>query len=155
LQVVTLSNDKRPSAKLQEKIRACASAFRSLNVIVNEVIEIGKSEGFTPKEIGNFIREEMLRSGLSRWTVTNYLPAELKAKPRGIQVAAGTGTRTEIREKISQNPKPKRQQQSVIQFECKVTKYNSKRQSVRSICIPSKFHNQVDKMGTTVNVTIS
>lgn len=153
MQLVTLSNDKRPSAKLQEKIRACASAFRSLNAIVNEVIEIGKSEGFTPKEIGNFIREEMLRSGLSRRTVTRYLPSELKAKPRGIQVT--TGTRTGIRDKMSQNPKPKRQQQSIVQFECKVTKYDNKRQSIRSIYIPSKFHNQVDRMGTTVNVTIS
>ena len=99
----------------------------------------------------------MLRSGLSRRTVTNYLPSELKAKPRGIQVAAktGTGTGTGIREKFSQNPKPKHQQQSIVQFECKVTKHISKRQSVRSICIPSKFHNQVDKMGPTINVTIS
>lgn len=104
-EVKQLSNDKRPSAKLQEKIRACASTFRSLNAIVNEVIEIGKSEGFTPKEIGNFIREEMLRSGLSRRTVTNYLPSELKAKPRGVQGAAAK-TGTGIREIFSQNPKP-------------------------------------------------
>jgi hypothetical protein len=101
-----LSNDKRPSAKLQEKIRACASAFRSLNDIVDEVIEDGKSEGFTHKEIGNLIREEMLRSGLSRRTVTRYLPSELKAKPRGI-----TASSKQIRDKMSQNPKPKPSQQ--------------------------------------------
>ena len=152
--VKKLSNDKRPSAKLQEKIRACASTFSSLNAIFNEVIEIGKSEGFTPKEIGNLIREEMLRSGLSRRTVTNYLPSELKAKPRGVQVAAAK-TRTGIREIFSQNPKPRRQQQSIVQFECKITKHDSNRQSFRSIYIPSKFHDQVDKMGTTVNVIIS
>jgi hypothetical protein len=151
--VKQLSNDKRPSAKLQEKIRACASTFRSLNAIVNEVIEFGMSEGFTPKEIGNFIREEMLRSGLSRRTVTNYLPSELKAKPRGVQDAAAK-TGTGIREIFSQNPKPRRQQQ-VVQFECKITKHDNKRQSFRSIYIPSKFHDQVDKMGTTVNVIIS
>jgi len=101
---VKLSNDKRPSPKLQEKIRECVSIFRSANAIVDEVIEIGKSEGFTPKEIGNFIREEMLRSGLSRRTVTNYLPSELKAKPRGVQVAAAkTGT-----------PKPKTKASAAI-----------------------------------------
>jgi hypothetical protein len=87
------TNNKRPSAKLQEKIKNCVSMFRSLNETVNEVIEIDKSEGFTPKEVGQFIREEMLKSGLSRRTVSNYLPAELKVKPRGIQV----------REKFSQN----------------------------------------------------
>jgi len=146
--VKQLSIDKRPSAKLQEKIRACASTLRSVNAIVNEVIEIGKSEGFTPKEIGNFIREEMLRSGLSRRTVTRYLPSELKAKPRGI-----TASSKQIRDKMSQNAKPKISQQ--IQFESEVTKDDNKRHSVRSIYIPSKFHNQVDKMGPTVTVTIS
>jgi hypothetical protein len=145
---VKLSNDKRPSAKLQEKIRACVSIFRSANAIVNEVIEMGKSEGFTPKEIGNLIREEMLRSGLHRRTVTRYLPSELKAKPRGI-----TASSKQIRDKMSQNAKPKTSQQ--IQFECKVTKHKSKRHSVRSIYIPTKFHNQIDKMGPTVTVTIS
>jgi hypothetical protein len=104
--VKQLSNDKRPSAKLQEKIRACVSTFRSLNAIVEEVIEDGKSEGFTPKEIGNIIREEMLKSGLSRRTVTRYLPSELKAKPRGI-----TATSKQIRDKMSQNPIPKPSQQ--------------------------------------------
>jgi hypothetical protein len=152
--VKQLSIDKRPSAKLQEKIRACDLTLRSVNAMVNEVIEIGKSEGFTPKEIGNFICEEMLRSGLSRRTVTNYLPSELKAKPRGVQVAAAK-TGTGIREIFSQNPKPRLQQQSIVQFECKITKRDSKRQSFRSIYIPSKFHDQVDKMGTTVNVIIS
>ena len=84
MQVVTVSdNDKR---HLQEKIRNCVAIFRSLNETVNEVIEIGKSEGFTPKEIGQFIRQEMIRSGLSSRTVTRYLPAELKAKPRGLPV---------------------------------------------------------------------
>jgi hypothetical protein len=90
LQVVSTleSKDKRqPSARLQEKIRNCVSVFRSLNETVNEVIEIGKSEGFTPKEIGQFIRQEMIKSGLSSRTVTRYLPAELKAKPRGFQVS--------------------------------------------------------------------
>ena len=35
------------------------------------------------KEIGKMIREEMLRAGLTRQTVSNYLPKSAKAKPRG------------------------------------------------------------------------
>ena len=90
--VVTIDNDiytnkKRPSTRLQEKIRNCVSVFRSLNETVNAVIEIGKSEGLTPKEIGQFIRQEMIKSGVSRSTVTHYLPAELKMKPRGKQIS--------------------------------------------------------------------
>ena len=99
--------DKRqPSARLQEKIRNCVSVFRSLNETVNEVIEIGKSEGFTPKEIGQFIRQEMIKSGLSRSTVTRYLPAELKMKPRGKQVSRNLSqnkTQTEAQNQISRN----------------------------------------------------
>ncbi len=91
------TDKKRPSTKLQEKIKTCVSMFRSLNETVNEVIEIGKSEGFIPKEIGQFIRQEMIKSGLSTRTVTRYLPAELKAKPRGLPVAS------KIKDKMSLN----------------------------------------------------
>lgn len=101
------SKDKRqPSARLQEKIRNCVSVFRSLNETVNEVIEIGKSEGFTPKEIGQFVRQEMIKSGLSRSTVTRYLPAELKMKPRGKQVSHNLSqnqTQTQGQNQFSRN----------------------------------------------------
>jgi hypothetical protein len=101
------SKDKRqPSARLQEKIRNCVSVFRSLNETVNEVIEIGKSEGFTPKEIGQFIRQEMIKSGLSRSTVTRYLPTELKMKARGKQVSRNLSqkqTQTQVQNQISRN----------------------------------------------------
>lgn len=85
--IYTDNKNKRPSAKLQEKIKTCVSMFRSLNETVNEVIALGQKEGFTPKEIGQFIRQEMIKAGLSRMTITRYLPAELKAKPRGFQVS--------------------------------------------------------------------
>ncbi|NAL78272.1 hypothetical protein [Nitrososphaera sp. AFS] len=52
------TDKKRPCAKLQEKTRNCVSMFRSLHETVDEVIEIGKPEGFTPKEIGQFIRND-------------------------------------------------------------------------------------------------
>ena len=35
----TDSNKRKPSARLQEKIKNCASMFRSLNETVNEVIQ--------------------------------------------------------------------------------------------------------------------
>jgi hypothetical protein len=107
------NQQKQPSEKLIEKIKFCASAFKSLTVTVNELIELGKEEGFTPKEIGNFIREEMLKSGLSRMTVTRYLPVELKAKPRGNPRKFSN---------ILLLNKNETKQGLIIQFKCKVSK---------------------------------
>lgn len=42
-------NQKQPSEKLQEKIKSCGLAFHDLNTVVNEVIELGKAEGFFTK----------------------------------------------------------------------------------------------------------
>jgi hypothetical protein len=75
--------EKAPSKKLKEKLHACASSFQKLGNAVNEVLEQGRQEGFTDREIGQMIREEMLRAGLTRQTVSNYLPKSAKAKPRG------------------------------------------------------------------------
>jgi hypothetical protein len=47
-------------------------------------LELGKAEGFTAKQMGDMIKEEMLKAGISLRTVQNYLPAEAKGKPRGI-----------------------------------------------------------------------
>ncbi len=89
------TNKKRPPTKLQEKIKTCVSMFRSLNETVNEIIAFGQKEGFTPKEIGPFIQEEMTKAGSTR-TVTRYLPEEPKAKPRGLLV--------KIKDKITSQP---------------------------------------------------
>jgi hypothetical protein len=75
--------EKAPSKKLKEKIHACVSSFRKVGTAVKEALEQGREEGFTDKEIGKMIREEMLRAGLTRQTVSNYLPNSAKAKPRG------------------------------------------------------------------------
>jgi len=45
---------------VQEKIKSCALAFSSLSVC--SPIQLGREEGFIPKAIGEFIREEMLKS---------------------------------------------------------------------------------------------
>ena len=75
--------EKAPSEKLKEKIHACISSLQKLRTAVNEALEQGREEGFSDKEIGKMIREEMLRAGLTRQTVSNYLPKSAKAKPRG------------------------------------------------------------------------
>lgn len=98
MQVVTAldsskDKEKRPSVHLWEKIKSCVSMFRSLNETVNEVIELGRKEGFSPLEIGQFIRTEMLKAGLHRSTAARYLPAELKNKPRGKQISVSRNLR--------------------------------------------------------------
>jgi hypothetical protein len=81
--LVKKEKEKAPSKKLKEKIHTCVSSFQKLGNAVNEALEQGRQEGFTDKEIGQMIREEMLRAGLTRQTVSNYLPKSAKAKPRG------------------------------------------------------------------------
>lgn len=75
--------EKAPSKKLKEKIHACISSFQKIGTAVKEALEQGRKEGFADKEVGKMIREEMLRAGLTRQTVNNYLPKSAKAKPRG------------------------------------------------------------------------
>jgi hypothetical protein len=75
--------EKSPSKKLKERIHACVSSFQKLGIAVNEALAQGREEGFSDKEIGKMIREEMLKAGLTRQTVNNYLPKSAKAKPRG------------------------------------------------------------------------
>jgi hypothetical protein len=77
------AQEKAPSKKLKEKIHACVSPFQKLGVAVKDALEQGRVEGFTDKETGKMIREEMLRAGITRQTVNNYLPSSAKAKPRG------------------------------------------------------------------------
>src|SRR5918999_6512144 len=66
--------EKSPSKKLKEKIHACISSLQKLGTAVNGALEQGREEGFSDKEIGRMIREEMLRAGLTRQTVSNYYP---------------------------------------------------------------------------------
>lgn len=156
MQIVELhqhQSGRKPSARLYEKIKSCASAFRSLADAVNDVIKLGQSEGFTPLEIGQFIRIEMLKAGLHRATVARYLPAELKQKPRGKQIAvtaaaevvssATKGTR------ISRNL---RQNIKALEFQATITINVDK----RKINIPAKFRDQVDShfTGRKINVKI-
>jgi hypothetical protein len=75
--------EKSPSEKLKEKIHACVSSFQKLGAAVNEALEQGRKEGFTNREIGKMIRDEMLQAGFERSTIAGYLPSSAKQKPRG------------------------------------------------------------------------
>jgi hypothetical protein len=73
----------KPSEKLKEKIHACMSSLQKLGMAVKEALEQGRKEGFTDREIGKMIRDEMLQAGFQRSTITGYLPSSAKQKPRG------------------------------------------------------------------------
>jgi restriction endonuclease Mrr len=75
--------EKAPSKKLKEKIHACISSFQKLGAAVNEALEQGRKEGFTDREIGKMIRDEMLQAGFERSTIAGYLPSSAKQRPRG------------------------------------------------------------------------
>jgi len=72
-----------PSDRLKEKIHACVSSFQKLGAAIKEALEQGRKEGFTDREIGKMIRDEMLQVGFERSTIAGYLPSSAKQKPRG------------------------------------------------------------------------
>jgi len=117
------------------------SLFKSLGDSVQEVIETGQSECFSIKEIGQFIREEMTKAGLTRQTISHYFPSELKAKPGGIP-----DNRSQIRKKSFLNSTKS------LEFEATVTINSDK----RKIANPAKFKDVVDKsfIGRKINVRI-
>jgi hypothetical protein len=80
---MTILLEKAPSENLKEKIHACISSFQKLGAAVNEALEQGRKEGFTDREIGKMIRDEMLQAGFERSTIAGYLPSSAKQKPRG------------------------------------------------------------------------
>jgi len=122
------NNKKRPSAKLQEKIK---------NETVNEVIEIGK--------FGHFIREEMTKAGLSRQTMAQYLTAELKALPSDEPGMKPRTVKNIIPNSTSSTSKS-------IEFEVNIATNQDK----RKIAIPAQYREQVDKhfVGKKVKVRI-
>ena len=73
---------KQPSERLKQAINNCSLGFKKLADAIHEALELGKQEGFSPKEIGKMIREEMVRNGFTDRTVRKYLPAEAKMLSR-------------------------------------------------------------------------
>jgi hypothetical protein len=144
IDTTTIENKrKQPSARLQEKIRNCVSMFRSLRDTVNEIIAVGAEEGFTPKEIGIFVRQEMEKAGLSRPTIAKYLPPELKMKSRGRPAGP-----------ISKNNLLNSKSTTTLTFDGRVSKSG---QRLRVIYVPAKLHQDIDKrfVGKDLKITIN
>jgi hypothetical protein len=127
--------EKAPSKKLKEKIHACVSSFQKLGTTVNEALEQGREEGFTDKEIGKMIRDEMLRAGFDRSTVAGYLPSSAKQKPRG---KPGSGN------KISRK---NLQTEAVVQPE--IPQFILKEEDVLAIDDIEEQKQQMDAVGNT------
>src|SRR5690242_10948441 len=73
-----LTNERRPSDRLQQAVRNCALGFRKLKDSIEECLEIGRNEGYKDIEIGSMIRQEMLTNNYSIRSVQRYLPSSMK-----------------------------------------------------------------------------
>jgi hypothetical protein len=69
---------KKPSQELQDLISKVSNAFGKLQDTVNLVLEKGREERFSDKEVGDMIREKMTSAGYSRMTMSRYLPSSTK-----------------------------------------------------------------------------
>jgi hypothetical protein len=169
---------KKPSKILERLTDKCVSEFGKLNKTVNAALERGRIEGFDDREVGNMIRDKLIKAGYSRMTVSRYLPASAKNKPRGIQVSAkdkdkdkisnnllqnGTENRANqaaaikaasaISNKMLQNPKLSDTSKvgNTFEFMSKINKMGSN----RVIWIEKRLHPQIERFeGKTLEVTI-
>lgn len=69
---------RQPSDRLKQAINNCSLGFKKLADAIHEALELGKQEGFSPKEIGKMIRLELKSNNFSDSTIRRYLPAEAK-----------------------------------------------------------------------------
>lgn len=73
---IVVHSHKKPSEKLLSAVRGSVLSFKTFTEQAAEAVEIGKKEGFTAKEVGDMIKEEVLKAGLSLRTAQRYLPPE-------------------------------------------------------------------------------
>lgn len=69
---------RQPSQNLINGIDTCLLDGKSLKDKMNEVLALGKAEGFTELEMGDIIRQRSRALGLSSSTIRGYLPAAAK-----------------------------------------------------------------------------
>src|SRR5689334_13954005 len=84
---------KEPSQTLLEAVEDCVNSFDKTAIAVTKCLEIGKREGFTPRAIGDMIRQRLLRAGFHRSTVSRVLPPEAKHMERAGTDQQGEGPR--------------------------------------------------------------
>jgi hypothetical protein len=138
LQVVTLSNGKRPQEYLNTIEELKKSFIRSID-IVNKLRDLGLKYGLTKEEIRRDI-ELALEGIVKPRQLRSLLPLELKdinkirVQPKKPQkkVAAVAAAK----------PLPP-QPQPIIEFRAKISKMGDK----RMICVPTYLHKHVQNLG--------
>jgi hypothetical protein len=80
---------KQPSKKLKQKLDDVVKHFRNCATVVDEAFALGKEEGFSEKEIGLMMREQLKRLGYNPRSIRRALPSstkDLSKVPRGYLV---------------------------------------------------------------------
>jgi hypothetical protein len=77
-EIILSDNNKQPSERLQQLINECAIGFQKLGQHIKLTLQVGREEGFTDKEIGARIRQQMQQAGLDSSTIRRHLPASCK-----------------------------------------------------------------------------
>jgi hypothetical protein len=96
---LTIKQDKRKLTREEYliEIDGFVSQVRKAKDRYDRILEMGKQLGYSDKEIALDFRDGMLKAGFSDRTIRRYLPAEMKAKPRG------SATPDKIRANLSLN----------------------------------------------------
>jgi hypothetical protein len=69
---------KQPSEKLRKKLEGIVTHIRNCATLVDEVIALGKEEGFSEKQIGRMIREKLKQLGYDSRSIRRALPLSIK-----------------------------------------------------------------------------
>jgi hypothetical protein len=69
---------KQPTEKLRQKLDDIVKHVRNCATLVDEVIALGKEEGFSEKEIGRMIREKLKQFGYDSRSIRRVLPSSIK-----------------------------------------------------------------------------
>jgi hypothetical protein len=69
---------KQPSEKLRQKLDGIVKHIRNCATLVDEVIALGKEEGFSEKQIGRMIREKLKQLGYDPRSIRRVLPSSIK-----------------------------------------------------------------------------
>jgi hypothetical protein len=101
----------QPSERLTTAVKNCALGFMKVADAVHEAIEIGKEEGYHPKEVGKLIRIELKNNHFSDSSIRRYLPAEAKDQSKirsndfAVKMSANTRPEHYQSEQLTKYPK--------------------------------------------------
>jgi hypothetical protein len=69
---------KQPSEQLKQKLDNIVKHIQNCATLINEAFALGLKEGFSEKEIGKMIREQLARIGYNPRTIRRALPPSIK-----------------------------------------------------------------------------